>query len=222
MEVISFIQEVSKKGKPYRNVWVHLLLKYQEGKPLQLTTNVRFDNISASTYYRIIDYGISIFPNFVKSYSITKNRGEIIIIKKQENLSDIEVIFSKPPKKVVAEKIKKVVEPKKENAKVQIEVYDEIVNYLNQSTGSSYKSNSKITRTYIDARLNEGYTVEDFIKVISIKSTKWLNTKFAEFLRPQTLFSNKFESYLNEIVTVEPNKQQQAYDTVVEATKLGW
>jgi len=222
MEVISFIQEVSKKGKPYRNVWVHLLLKYQEGKPLQINTNVRFDNISASTYYRIIDYGISIFPNFVKSYSITKNRGEIIIIKKQENLSDIEVIFSKPPKKVIAEKIKKVVEPKKENAKVQIEVYDEIVNYLNQSTGSSYKSNSKITRTYIDARLNEGYTVEDFIKVISIKSTKWLNTKFAEFLRPQTLFSNKFESYLNEIVTVEPNKQQQAYDTVVEATKLGW
>lgn len=221
MEVISFIQEVSKKGKPYRNVWVHLLLKYQEGKPLQINTNVRFDNISASTYYRIIDYGISIFPNFVKSYSITKNRGEIIIIKKQENLSDIEVIFSKPPKKVVAEKIKKVVEPKKE-AKVQIEVYDEIVNYLNQSTGSNYKSNSKVTRTYIDARLNEGYTVEDFVKVISIKSTKWLNTKFAEFLRPQTLFSNKFESYLNEIITVEPNKQQQAYDTVVEATKLGW
>lgn len=221
MEVISFIQEVSKKGKPYRNVWVHLLLKYQEGKPLQINTNVRFDGISASTYYRIIDYGISIFSNFVKSYSITKNRGEIIIIKKQENLSDIEVIFSKPPKKVVAEKIKKVVEPKKE-AKVQIEVYDEIVNYLNQCTGSNYKSNSKVTRTYIDARLNEGYTVEDFVKVISIKSTKWLNTKFAEFLRPQTLFSNKFESYLNEIITVEPNKQQQAYDTVVEATKLGW
>jgi len=221
MEVISFIQEVSKKGKPYRNVWVHLLLKYQEGKPLQLTTTVRFDGISVSTYYRIIDYGISIFPNFVKSYSIIKNRGEIIIIKKQENLKDIEVIFSKPPKKLIAEKIKKVVEPKKE-PKVQIEVYDEIVNYLNQSTGSSYKSNSKITRTYIDARLNEGYTVEDFVKVISIKSTKWLNTKFAEFLRPQTLFSNKFESYLNEIVIVEPNKQQQAYDTVVEATKLGW
>lgn len=222
MEVISFIQEVSKKGKPYRNVWIHLLLKYQEGKPLQLTTTVRFDGISASTYYRIIDYGITIFPNFVKSYSITKNRGEILIIKKQENLSDIDVIFSEPPKKVVSEKIKKVVEPKKEPPKIQIEIYDEIVNYLNQCTGSNYKSNSKVTRTYIDARLNEGYTVEDFVKVISIKSTKWLNTKFAEFLRPQTLFSNKFESYLNEITTVEPNKQQQAYDTVIEATKLGW
>jgi uncharacterized phage protein (TIGR02220 family) len=222
MEVISFIQEVSKKGKPYRNVWVHLLLKYQEGKPLQLTTTVRFDNISASTYYRIIDYGISIFPNFVKSYSITKNRGEIMIIKKQENLSDIEVILSEPPKKVVAEKIKKIVEPKKELPKVQVEVYDEIVNFLNECTGQNYKSNSKITRSYIDARLKDGFTVDDFIKVISIKSTKWLNTKFAEFLRPQTLFSNKFESYLNEITTVEPNKQQQAYDTVVEATKLGW
>lgn len=222
MEVISFIQEVSKKGKPYRNVWIHLLLKYQEGKPLQLTTTVRFDGISASTYYRIIDYGISIFPNFVKSYSISKNRGEILIIKKQENFSDIEVFFSEPPKKVVAEKIKKNVEPKKEKPKVQIEVYDEIINFLNDCTGSNYKSNSKVTRSYIDARLKDGFTVDDFIKVISIKATKWQNTKFAEFLRPQTLFSNKFESYLNEIVTTEPNKQQKAYDTVIEATKLGW
>jgi hypothetical protein len=222
MEIISFIQEVSKRGKPYRNVWLHLLLKYEENQPLKLNVNVRFDNISPSTYYRIVDYGISIFPNYVKSYSITKNRGELFIIKKQEILSDIEVIFSKPPKKVTAEKIEKSVEPKKEKPKVEIEVYDKIVNFLNDCTGSNYKSNSKVTRTYIDARLNEGYSVDDFIKVISIKATKWQNTKFAEFLRPQTLFSNKFESYLNEIIIVEPNKQQQAYETVIQATELGW
>lgn len=222
MEIISFIQEVSKRGKPYRNVWLHLLLKYEENKPLKLNVNVRFDNISPSTYYRIVDYGISIFPDYVKSYSITKNRGELLIIKKQEILSDIDVVFLKPQKKVTDEKIKKSVEPKKEKPKIEIEIYEKIVNFLNDCTGSNYKSNSKVTRSYIDARLNEGYTVDDFIKVISIKATKWQNTKFAEFLRPQTLFSNKFESYLNEIITVEPNKQQQAYDTVIQATELGW
>ena len=74
----------------------------------------------------------------------------------------------------------------------------------------------------IDARLKDKFTLEDFRQVISTKATKWLNTKFQDYLRPQTLFSNKFESYLNETIIVEKNKQQQAHDTVVQATELGW
>ena len=42
------------------------------------------------------------------------------------------------------------------------------------------------------------------------------------YIRPLTLFSSKFESYINEIVIVEKSKQQKAYDTVTEATELGW
>ena len=41
---------------------------------------------------------------------------------------------------------------------------------------------------------------EDFYKVINIKSKQWLNTEMEKYLRPETLFSNKFEGYLNEEV----------------------
>lgn len=50
----------------------------------------------------------------------------------------------------------------------------------------------------IRSRLNEGFVEEDFFKVIDIKSKQWLNTNMEKFLRPETLFSNKFEGYLNE------------------------
>lgn len=75
----------------------------------------------------------------------------------------------------------------------------DIVEYLNQKTGKSFKESSSKTKTLIKARLNEGFTLEDFKKVIDIKTEEWLNdSKMNQFLRPETLFSNKFEGYLNQ------------------------
>ena len=76
---------------------------------------------------------------------------------------------------------------------------DEIVSYLNEMCGTSYKSSSRKTRSLIEARLKEGFTVEDFKTVIYKKGKQWMgDTKMCKFLRPETLFSNKFEGYLNE------------------------
>lgn len=83
----------------------------------------------------------------------------------------------------------------------------EIVDYLNAKLGTAYKPNCKDTQSHIKARLNEGFTVEDFKKVIDKKSVSWQNSEMAKFLRPQTLFSTKFESYLNEPVITNGNKQ---------------
>lgn len=79
----------------------------------------------------------------------------------------------------------------------------EILRYLNSRLNTNYKSTSKKTQSLVRARLNEGYTVDDFEKVINIKCDEWLNTSMSKYLRPETLFSNKFESYLN-----QPAKQQ--------------
>ena len=49
---------------------------------------------------------------------------------------------------------------------------------------------------------NEGFDEEDFYKVINIKSKQWLHTEMEKYLRPETLFSNKFEGYLNEEVDI--------------------
>lgn len=77
--------------------------------------------------------------------------------------------------------------------------YDEIVGYLNEQTGSSFKPEAKETRRLIKARWNDGFRLPDFKHVIDIKVSKWgRDPKMVDYLRPQTLFSTKFESYLNE------------------------
>ena len=58
----------------------------------------------------------------------------------------------------------------------------------------------KQTKAKIDARLNEGYTLDDFIVVIEKKVFEWKNTDMEKYLRPETLFGSKFESYLNQPV----------------------
>lgn len=74
----------------------------------------------------------------------------------------------------------------------------QIVNYLNDVSNSNYRSSSKKTRSLINARLNEGFKVEDFKKVIDNKCKEWKGTEFEKYLRPETLFGTKFESYLNQ------------------------
>ena len=74
----------------------------------------------------------------------------------------------------------------------------QIIGHLNEQTGANYRSESKATQTKIHARMAEGYTVEDFVAVIDKKCAEWLHDpKMQAYLRPETLFGTKFESYLN-------------------------
>src|SRR5699024_3057536 len=77
--------------------------------------------------------------------------------------------------------------------------YKEIIDYLNEKTGRNYKHKAKINQRVIKARMNEGYTIEDFKTVIDKKTDGWNNdVKMKEFLRPETLFGLKFDRYLNQ------------------------
>lgn len=76
--------------------------------------------------------------------------------------------------------------------------FKEIIDYLNEKTGSRYKHTSKKTQSLIKARFNDGFTLDDFKKVIDIKTDEWKDTDMSKFLRPETLFGTKFESYLNQ------------------------
>lgn len=76
--------------------------------------------------------------------------------------------------------------------------YKEIIEYLNQRIGSNYKPNASKTKTAIHARVQEGYTLEDFKIVIDKKVNEWYGTDMAKYLRPETLFGTKFEGYLNQ------------------------
>jgi len=75
----------------------------------------------------------------------------------------------------------------------------EIVNYLNNKANTNFRSTSKKTQQLIRARLNEEFSLQDFKTVIDKKTGQWLNDiKMNQYLRPETLFGTKFESYLNE------------------------
>lgn len=75
---------------------------------------------------------------------------------------------------------------------------DKIVGYLNKKAHTNFKTNSKRTHRYIFERLAEGYAVQDFKTVIDKKYDDWAETEFEKYLRPSTLFGDRFEDYLNE------------------------
>lgn len=78
--------------------------------------------------------------------------------------------------------------------------YQSVIEYLNNKTGKHYKPTTNKTQTVIKARCNEGFTEDDFKKVIDNKVAEWKGTDMEKFLRPETLFGNKFEGYLNQQV----------------------
>ena len=84
------------------------------------------------------------------------------------------------------------------NKELNNNIYKEAVDYLNQKAGTKYKSSSKNTTKHIKARINDGYTLEDFKIVIDKKCSEWLNTDMEKYLCPETLFGSKFEKYLNQ------------------------
>lgn len=76
--------------------------------------------------------------------------------------------------------------------------YKEIIEYLNSKAGTSFRPSSRDSQSHIRARMDEGFTLDDFKKVINGRCTAWKNDpRMKEYLRPSTLFGTKFESYLN-------------------------
>lgn len=77
--------------------------------------------------------------------------------------------------------------------------YQSIVQYLNQMAGTNYRHTTKKTQQLIKARFQEGFTEDNFKIVIDKKVREWVqDPRFSKYLRPETLFGTKFESYLNE------------------------
>jgi uncharacterized phage protein (TIGR02220 family) len=90
-------------------------------------------------------------------------------------------------------------EEKEEKKNRSNNIIVEVIDYLNIKAEKSYKHSTKRTQTLIQARIKEGFALDDFKKVIDIKVKAWKNdSKMDMYLRPETLFSTKFESYLNE------------------------
>jgi uncharacterized phage protein (TIGR02220 family) len=77
------------------------------------------------------------------------------------------------------------------------EIYIAVIDHLNSVTGQHFRSSTKATQQHINARIAEGFTVEDFKRVVDNMWTSWRGTEWEQYMRPSTLFGSKFENYLN-------------------------
>ncbi len=86
-----------------------------------------------------------------------------------------------------------------DEAKHDIDINNEIdiiIDFLNKTCGSKFRKIEK-TKKLINARFKEKFTTEDFKEVISSRFATWgTNPEMYQYLRPETLFGNKFEGYL--------------------------
>ncbi|PVY81999.1 conserved phage C-terminal domain-containing protein [Convivina intestini] len=86
--------------------------------------------------------------------------------------------------------------------------YPEIIDYLNDKADKKFKHKSSKTRKLIKARYNDGFDLDDFKRVIDNKVSEWKGSPdMNQYLRPETLFGTKFESYLNQKMSSNQEKQ---------------
>ncbi|MDK0631126.1 conserved phage C-terminal domain-containing protein [Clostridium perfringens] len=120
-------------------------------------------------------------------------------------------LYCEPLKEPLEEPLKEP--PSKDISKDKSNIYVEIIDYLNKKANTRYRSNTKDTRVLIKKRLNDGFLLEDFMKVIDNKILDWKDTEYEKFIRPKTLFSEKFERYLNEKVITKPKEEAKRRQT---------
>ena len=73
-----------------------------------------------------------------------------------------------------------------------------VITMLNSHCGAKYPTSDAYC-SLIESRKTDGYSLEDFKKVITFRQDTWANDpKMRQWLRPETLFGPKFHSYLEE------------------------
>lgn len=202
--LIVFLNNLYKKPTEYQLFWIYILGQINDGQIVQIELKrlkKRF-NFNKSTFYRILRFGLNFFNNDSNGVFIELNNQKLII----------KVIRNKKTIKV------------ENTLKTNTELHKEVIEYLNEKTNKKFTTKNKQTIRFINARIKEGYNVDHFKKVIDIKSVKWLNSSMEDYLRPQTLFSTKMESYLNEKTNnKKPNERfEKTQSAVDKAKQVDW
>jgi len=200
---MKFLYALSKRPENHQTLWVFIMGEVEVGNhvfdPSGLRSRFKMSN---STLKRVITWGIQeLNQERVVYRAYWQNR--------MLNISLGDGGYVAPSKKIKVE-----TEEAKKAPSVLTEI-QEIIDYLNQSTGKQFKPKSKSAQRHISARLKEGYNVDDFKKVIDVKSVKWMGTSMEQFMRPETLFGSKFDGYLNE--SGIQNEQQSKFVTTQRA-----
>lgn len=172
--------------KPLNEEMVYFIIDFKE------QNTIKKDRYKASKYAQLLtneEFGTEMEPKRNQLGTSDKNRLDKNRLDKNNNMSG-------KPDDVIP--------------------YSEILEYLNKKTGRSFR-NVEANKKLIKARWNEGYKLEDFKTVVDNMVSNWSGKMFngvpaENYLQPKTLFSNKFDSYLNQVPRIEQKEKNQAYD----------
>lgn len=96
-----------------------------------------------------------------------------------------------------------------------------VLKYLNEKAGSTYDAKAQGNVVIVSDRLNDGYSISDFMVVIDKKVNDWKGTDYAKYLRPETLFGQRFHNYLNGVQDVgEKTKFDKFRESIGKAKDL--
>lgn len=85
--------------------------------------------------------------------------------------------------------------------------YD-LIQYLNEKTGSDYKAD-KANAVRVQSLLDSGYTPLQLRTVIDKKVSEWMtDEKMRPYLRPSTLFGDKFGEYLAAPISIAAERER--------------
>lgn len=84
-----------------------------------------------------------------------------------------------------------------------------LISYLNEKAGTNYNVTAAVVQR-IGELMDDGYTADDMKSVIDKKVSEWKDSdKMRGYLRPRTLFGDKFEEYVSAPVPLEIENQQK-------------
>ena len=187
----------------YIQVWIYIYAHLRDGMIYTNEDVCKQCNISRQGLSDILVRGVKVFNEKGIDISIHREATTSKYFTLIHNDAIVKERKSVPTPKKVKE-VMGVVEAQKEFLE------NVIITYLNEKTGKSYRSDNKETIKFIQARLKDGFTVDQFKYVIDVKTHSWKNTDYEKYLRPQTLFGNKFETYLNETINDQPTNTTSA------------
>jgi uncharacterized phage protein (TIGR02220 family) len=202
--LIKFLNILYKKPKDYQIFWLYILGQIIDGKQSFVSINElkKVFGFNKTKFYRILRFGLPFFNKKNNGVFIDLNNG-ILIIEVIRNSNKVQE--------------KKLIENNKE-------IIRNVIEFLNSKTNKNFTTKSSKTISCINSRIKEGFIENDFIKVIEIKTEKWLGTSMEEYLRPITLFGNKFDSYLNETNKINKGNERFAktQSAVDKAKQVDW
>ena len=187
-------------GDSYSKVWAVVFAYLDE--EVSYGKLAKMSNVSKSHTYRIVHWGMTVLNDLGVQFALIQKNNCIVISIGKSTQTIVKPEESKPN---TYDKNKELIQ--------------HIIYYLNQKTNRSYTDKAKDAVRAINARITEGYKLEDFQKVIDIKSKQWMGTDMENYLRPITLLGTKFNSYINERPT-ETINQSAIARTIATASKV--